>query len=62
MPKMKTHKGLSKVSKKRPGGTIKITKAGGQHNTGKKNAAYNRDVRNGSLLSKGDHKRLKTLI
>ena len=62
MPKLKTHKGVAKVSKKRPGGTVKITKAGGQHNTGKKNAAYNRDVRKGSLMSKSDMKRLKSVI
>ncbi|MDD4547483.1 MAG: 50S ribosomal protein L35 [Bacilli bacterium] len=62
MPKMKTHKGLSKVAKVRPGGTVKIGKAGGRHKTGKKNAAYNREVRSGSLLSKADFKRVKDLI
>lgn len=62
MAKMKTHKGLSKVVRVRPGGTVKITKAGGRHKTGKKNAAYNRDIRNGSLLSKSDYKRVKDII
>lgn len=62
MPKMKTHKGLSKVAKARPGGTVKIGRAGGRHNTGKKNAAANRTVRKGSLMSTGDMKRLKDLI
>ncbi len=62
MPKMKTHKGLSKVAKVRPGGTVKIGKAGGRHKTGKKNTAYNRDIRKGSLLSKADHNRVKDLI
>ena len=62
MPKMKTHKGLSKVAKVRPGGTVKIGKAGGRHKTGKKNAAYNREVRKGSLLSEADYKRVKDLI
>ncbi|HHU54464.1 MAG TPA: 50S ribosomal protein L35 [Mollicutes bacterium] len=62
MPKMKTHKGLSKVVKVRPGGTVKIGKAGGRHNTGKKNAAHNRNVRKGSLISEADYKRVKDLI
>ncbi len=62
MSKMKTHKGLSKVAKVRPGGTVKITKAGGRHKTGKKNAAYNRDIRRGSTMSKSDYKRVKDLI
>lgn len=62
MPKMKTHKGLSKVAKVRPGGTVKIGKAGGRHNTGKKNSAANRNVRKGSLMSTGDMKRLKDIL
>ncbi len=62
MPKMKTHKGLSKVLKVKSGGTIKITKAGGRHKTGKKNTAYNRRIRKGSLLSETDYKRIKDMI
>ena len=62
MPKLKTHKGTKKVLKIRKGGSIKIGKPGSRHNTGKKNAAYNRDARKGSTLSKADHNRLKTLI
>ncbi len=62
MPKMKTHKGLSKVTKVRPGGTVKINKAGGRHKTGKKNAASKRNIRKSSLLSKADYKRVKDLI
>lgn len=62
MPKQKTHKGMSKVCKIRPGGTIKIGKPGSRHNTGKKNAASNRAARNGSLLSTGDFKRIKDFI
>ena len=34
MPKQKTHKGMSKVFKVRPGGTIKKGKPGVRHNTG----------------------------
>ncbi len=62
MPKLKTHKGTKKVLKIRKGGSIKIGKPGSRHNTGKKNAAYNRDARKGSDLSKADRNRLKTLI
>ena len=56
--KLKTHKGLSKVCKVRPGGTIKIGKPGTRHNTGKKNAANNRVGRSASSMSKADIKRL----
>ena len=62
MPKLKTHSGLGKVIKKRPGGTIKIGKAGGRHNTGKKNSQFNRDVRKGSQMDKSDIKRLKSIM
>jgi len=62
MPKLKTHKGTAKVCKVRPGGTIKIGKPGSRHNTGKKNAAFNRTRRSGSTLSKSDYSRIKELI
>ena len=62
MPKQKTHKGISKVCKVRPGGTVKIGKPGTRHNTGKKNAASNRAGRKGSMLSVADTKKLKDLI
>lgn len=62
MPKLKTHKGLSKVCKVRPGGTIQIQGSGKNHNTGKRNAAFNRKKRKGSLLSEADRKRIKDLI
>jgi len=59
MPKLKTHKGTSKVLKERPGGSVKIGRPGSRHNTGKKNAAANRKKRAGSTLSKADANRLK---
>ncbi len=62
MPKMKTHKGTKKVTKVRPGGSIKIGSQGSRHNTGKKNAASNRNKRKGSSLSASDYKRIKDLI
>jgi ribosomal protein L35 len=61
MPKMKTHKGLAKVAKKRPGGTVKIGKPGSRHNTGKENAAAKRANRKGSEMSQGDKNRFKKL-
>ena len=60
--KKKTHKGIAKVCKVRPGGTIKIGKPGSRHNTGKKPASFSRSCANGSALDKTDLKRIKSLI
>ena len=60
--KNKTHKGTAKVTKVRPGGTVKIGHPGTRHNTGKKNAASNRAGRAASTMSKGDYKRLKDVL
>ena len=60
--KNKTHKGTAKVTKVRPGGSIKIGHPGTRHNTGKKNAASNRVGRTASTLSNGDYKRLKDVL
>ncbi len=62
MPKLKTHKGTKKVLKIRKNGSIKIGHPGSRHNTGKKNAAYNRKARKGNNLSKADRSRLRELI
>lgn len=62
MPKLKTHKGTAKVTKVRPGGTIKIGHPGTRHNTGKKSAASSRDGRSASTLSNSDYKRIKTIL
>ena len=62
MPKLKTHKGVAKVTKVRPGGTIKIGHPSTRHNTGKKNAASNRKGRTASNMSQSDYKRLKSII
>lgn len=61
MPKIKTHKGMKKVLKVRKGGTVAIGRSGSRHNTGKKNTNVNRKNRKGSVLSKSDAKRLKTV-
>ncbi len=60
--KNKTHKGTAKVTKVRPGGTVKIGHPGTRHNTGKKNAASNRTGRAASVMSNGDYKRLKDVL
>ena len=60
--KSKTHKGTAKVTKVRPGGTVKIGHPGTRHNTGKKNAASNRTGRAASTMSNGDYKRLKDVL
>ena len=62
MPKIKSHKGTQKVLNVRDGGSIKIGHPGTRHNTGKKNAASNRVGRTASSMSKGDYKRLKSII
>ena len=61
MPKLKTHKGSSKVFKKRKN-DYKIGRPGSRHNTGSKSTNLNRKHRKGSQLSKADHNRLKNLI
>lgn len=62
MPKMKTHKGTKKVINQRPGGTIAIGRPGSRHNTGKKSTDISRRNRAGSLLSRADRRRIKSLI
>ena len=63
MPKLKTHKGLSKVLKKRKSGSIKVVgRAGTNHNTGKKNSNFNRKHRNGKALSSADKARFKKAL
>ena len=61
MPKIKTHQGTAKVLNKRKN-DVKIGHPGTRHNTGKKNAASNRVGRAASSMSKGDYKRLKSII
>ena len=62
MPKQKSHGGISKKIKVRVGGTTKIGRPGGNHNTGKKNASFNQNARKGSSLSKADQNRLRDII
>lgn len=62
MPKQKTHKGIAKKLNVRPGGSISIGCPSSRHNTGKKNASFNRNKRQGNTLSSGDYSRLKHVI
>ncbi len=62
MPKQKSHGGISKKIKVRVGGTTKIGRPGGNHNTGKKNTNFNRKNRKGTSLSKGDSNRYKKVM
>lgn len=62
MPKMKTHKGTKKVLNVRQSGSISIGTPGQRHNTGKKNAASNRNGRSKTALSNSDYKRIKSII
>lgn len=60
--KLKTHKGTKKVLNVRDSGSVKIGHPGTRHNTGKKNAASNRNGRVQSPLSKADANRMKKVI
>ncbi|MBQ3142227.1 MAG: 50S ribosomal protein L35 [Bacilli bacterium] len=62
MPKMKTHKGITKKIKVRKGGTTKIGRPGANHKTGKKSTDFNRKNRKGNTLSKGDTNRYKSVL
>ncbi len=59
MPKTKTHKGIAKKIKVRPGGTAKIGKPGSNHKTGKKPTSFNRKMRKGLTLSSADTNKYK---
>lgn len=61
MPKLKTHKGMSKAIKKRNSGTTKIGHPGQRHNTGLRSTSSNRKGRKASTVSKADLRRLKNV-
>jgi len=62
MGKLKTHKGTKKVLNVRKSGTVTIGHPGSRHNTGSKNASFNRGMRKASALSNADARRLKNII
>lgn len=62
MAKMKTHRGSAKRFKRTGTGLIKRFKAYKSHKTGKKTAKRVRNLRKGTLVSKGDQRRIDSMI
>ncbi len=62
MPKMKTHKGTAKRFKKTGTGALKRGRAYTSHILTKKSPKRKRQLRKAQLVSKGDQKRIATLI
>lgn len=62
MPKLKSHGGISKKIKVRPGGSTKIYAPGANHNSGKKPTNFNRKFRKGSTLSDAYTKKYKGVM
>lgn len=62
MAKMKTHKGSAKRFKRTASGKLKRYKAFRSHLTGKKSPKRVRNLRKGALVSKGDQKRIDSML
>lgn len=62
MAKMKTHRASAKRFKRTASGKLKRFKACKGHLTGKKSAKRVRNLRKGSLVSKGDQKRIDSMV
>jgi len=62
VPKMKTHRGAAKRLKVTGSGKVKRRKAYKSHILTKKSAKRKRNLRQDTLVSSGDYKRIKTLI
>lgn len=62
MPKMKTHRGAAKRFKKTASGKIKRGHAMHSHILTKKSQKRKRKLRQSTLVSKGDHKRMMRLL
>ncbi|MDH7478818.1 MAG: 50S ribosomal protein L35 [Syntrophomonadaceae bacterium] len=62
MPKMKTHRGAAKRFKVTASGKIKRAKAFHSHILEKKTAKRKRSLRQGTLVSDGDMKRVAKLL
>ena len=60
--KMKTHRGSAKRFKRTGTGKLRRYKAYRSHLTGKKSAKTIRNLRKGTLVSKGDQKRIDSMI
>ncbi|WHX99566.1 50S ribosomal protein L35 [Neobacillus sp. DY30] len=62
MPKMKTHRGAAKRFKKTGSGKLKRSHAYTSHLFANKSTKAKRKLRKGSLVSKGDFKRIRFLL
>lgn len=62
MPKMKTHRGAAKRVKKTGGGKLKRSKAYTSHILTKKSSKRKRGLRQSTVVSVSDMKRVKTLL
>ncbi|MDU5083306.1 50S ribosomal protein L35 [uncultured Tissierella sp.] len=62
MAKMKTHRASAKRFKRTGSGLLKRFKAYKSHKTGKKTPKRVRNLRKGTLVSKGDQKRIDSMI
>lgn len=60
--KMKTHRGAAKRFKRTGSGKIKRYKAYKSHKTGKKSAKRVRNLRKATIMSKGDQKRIDSIL
>ncbi len=62
MPKMKTHRGAAKRFKKTGSGKLKRSHAYTSHLFANKSTKQKRKLRKGTLVSKGDFKRIRHLL
>ena len=62
MPKMKTHRGAAKRFKKTGSGKLKRARAYTSHLFANKSTKQKRKLRKGSLVSKGDFKRIRRMV
>jgi len=62
MAKMKTHRGSAKRFKRTASGKLKRHKAYRSHLTGKKSPKRIRELRKSALVSKGDYKRINSML
>ncbi|MBU5427313.1 50S ribosomal protein L35 [Tissierella pigra] len=62
MAKMKTHRASAKRFKRTGSGLLKRFKAYKSHKTGKKSPKRVRNLRKGTLVSKGDQRRIDSMI
>ncbi len=62
MGKMKTHRASAKRFKRTGTGLLKRFKAFKSHKTGKKSAKRVRNLRKGTIVSRGDQRRIDSML